>query len=63
VGHTHEDIDSLFGKISQHVRKQNALSLNELGQMMTQACHTLPMKYQTVDAVNFGVKVIHNDVC
>lgn len=50
-GHTHEDIDALFGRVSMHVRERNALSLEELGNLMTGAGDGHVLRFEEVNEV------------
>lgn len=50
-GHTHEDIDGLFGVISKYIRGRDALSLEELGRLMTQAITSQRTRFETISAV------------
>lgn len=51
VGHTHEDIDALFGVISKYISGRNALSLQELGTLMAQATNDPVMRFEHIKAV------------
>jgi hypothetical protein len=53
TGHTHEDIDALFGRLSSHVRKHNSLSLQELGNVMTAASNGDHVDFEIVEVVRW----------
>ncbi len=51
VGHTHEDIDAIFGKISMHLKGRNFFSMEKMGDFISESITSTPVHFEEITKV------------